>query len=43
MMNYNFENFQKQWVEKMLDVYMRRYGSWETEKLQILGINRIIK
>ena len=30
-MNYNFENFQKQWVETMLDVH-EKHGSWENRK-----------
>ena len=29
--NYNFETFNKKWVELMLDVYERN-GSWETRK-----------
>ena len=31
MMNYNFENFQQKWVEKMLDIH-ERYGSWGDRK-----------
>jgi len=30
-MNYNFENFQKQWVERMLDIH-EKHGSWENRK-----------
>lgn len=29
--NYNFENFQKQWVELMTTAY-EKYGSWDTRK-----------
>ena len=29
--NYNFENFQRQWVE-LIDSVVERYGSWETRK-----------
>ncbi|MAH48868.1 hypothetical protein CMI37_23780 [Candidatus Pacearchaeota archaeon] len=29
--NYNFENFQKRWIEVMDSVY-KNYGSWETRK-----------
>ncbi|MAH49627.1 hypothetical protein CMI37_27640 [Candidatus Pacearchaeota archaeon] len=31
LMNYNFEKFQKKWVETMDDIY-ERHGSWETRK-----------
>tara|TARA_Y100000310_G_scaffold294001_1_gene324066 strand:+ start:742 stop:2007 length:1266 start_codon:yes stop_codon:yes gene_type:complete len=31
MMNYNFENFEKKWVEKMLEIH-EDYGSWENRK-----------
>jgi len=30
--NYNFENFQKRWVDIMLDIH-ERHGSWDTRKL----------
>lgn len=30
--NYNFENFQKRWVEIMLDIY-ERHGSWENRRV----------
>ena len=29
--NYNFENFEKQWVKIMEDIY-KKHGSWETRK-----------
>jgi glycosyltransferase involved in cell wall biosynthesis len=29
--NYNFETFQKRWVQIMLDAH-EKYGSWETRK-----------
>jgi glycosyltransferase involved in cell wall biosynthesis len=29
--NYNFENYQKQWI-KMMDSIIEKYGSWENRK-----------
>ena len=31
MMNYNFEKFGQQWVERMVEVY-EKYGSWDNRK-----------
>ena len=30
--NYNFKNFEEEWVKKMLEVH-EKYGSWENRKV----------
>ena len=29
--NYNFENYEKQWVQ-LMDQFIEKHGSWETRK-----------